>query len=169
MAEADSRRMIYRKAPPLPGLCAAEARAVTRALGIIERRYGRDTDSSEPLQPHSAKALARLHIGAEDREVFLALWLDSQHKLIAAERVSVGTLAMTTVYPREVVRSAITHNAAAVIFAHNHPSGSTMPSKADVSLTRVLTDALRLIEVAVLDHMIATFNNCISLKERGLM
>lgn len=170
MAVADSKRMNYRKAPPLPGLCAAEARAVSKAIRIIETRYGRRVSDAERMtDPSAAMSLARLSIGAENREVFLAMWLDAQHQLIVAERVAVGTLTQTAVYPREVVRAAIANNAAAVIFAHNHPSGHTKPSNADLSLTRVLTDALLLIDVKVLDHVIVSATESRSMKSCGLI
>lgn len=104
--------------------------------------------------PDIVKNYLRLSLAHERVEVFVALWLDAQHKLIEMQTLFRGTLTQTSVYPREVVRAALAKNAAAVILAHNHPSGGTLPSQADRSLTRTLKDALALIDVSVLDHCI---------------
>lgn len=96
----------------------------------------------------------RLAIGHERVEVFVALWLDTQHRLIDMQTLFRGTLSQTSVYPREVVRAAIDKNAAGVIFAHNHPSGQTTPSQADLNLTRALKQALALIDVQLIDHCV---------------
>ncbi|MBT7306578.1 MAG: DNA repair protein RadC, partial [Gammaproteobacteria bacterium] len=102
-------------------------------------------------------------------EAFGALYLDNQHRVITFEILSEGTIDGASVYPREVVRNTIRHNAAAVIFAHNHPSGVTEPSQSDYNITRTLKDALALIEVRVLDHIIVgDGENTTSLAERGL-
>jgi len=122
----------------------------------IARRALASEMAERPLlnSPDIVKDYLRLSLGHERVEVFVALWLDAQHRLIEMQTLFRGTLAQTSVYPREVVRAALAKNAAAVILAHNHPSGSTQPSQADRSLTRVLKDALALIDVAVLDHCI---------------
>ena len=97
------------------------------------------------------------------------LFLDAQHRVIETEEMFRGTLTQTSVYPREVVKAALTHNAAAVILAHNHPSGSTTPSRADELLTQTLKAALTLVDVRVLDHMVVTTGEVLSMAERGLM
>jgi DNA repair protein RadC len=110
----------------------------------------------------------RLTLGGLPHEVFLAMWLDAQNRLITTEELFRGTLTQTSVYPREVVKRALAHNAAAVILAHNHPSGVAEPSAADVSLTRVLKEALNLVDVRLLDHFIvAGTEQPLSLAERG--
>jgi len=131
---------------------AREERAIYRALRILERRM-RDsrtafTDST------CVRHWLQLHLADRDIEVFCGLFLDSQHRLIECEDLARGTLNSASVYPREVVKAALRHRAAAVIFAHNHPSGVAEPSDADRSLTKRLTDALALIDVSVLDHFV---------------
>ena len=99
-----------------------------------------------------------------------ALWLDAQHRLLAAEELFRGTLSQTSVYPREVVKKALAHNAAAVVFAHNHPSGVAEPSPADEALTRSLKQSLALVDVRVLDHfVVAGPSQPLSFAERGLL
>src|SRR6266850_7948247 len=102
-------------------------------------------------------------------EVDVVLLLDAQHRVIACEELFRGTLTQTSVYPREVVKAGLKQNAAAVIFAHNHPSGVAQPSHADELLTRNLKDALALIDVKVLDHFIVAGGQAISFAERGLL
>ena len=101
--------------------------------------------------------------------MFVCIWLDAQHKVLAVEEPFRGTLTQTSVYPREIVRAALRVNAAAVIFAHNHPSGVAQPSQADEMLTRSLVDALALVEVKVLDHFVVAGAQAISFAERGLL
>jgi DNA repair protein RadC len=110
-----------------------------------------------------------LHLAGYEREVFSALWLDAQHRLIAAEHLAVGTLTQTSVYPREVARRCLQVNAAAVIFAHNHPSGCAEPSQADLILTHALMGTLALFDVLVLDHFIVADSGVVSLAEMGLL
>lgn len=102
-------------------------------------------------------------------EQFCAAFLDNQHGVIAFEVISVGTINSTTVFPREVVKSALRNNAAAVIFAHNHPSGSTEPSHADIQLTQLLVSALRLVDIRVVDHLIIAGNQTTSMATLGLV
>ena len=101
--------------------------------------------------------------------MFVCIWLDAQHRVIEIEEPFRGTLTQTSVYPREIVKAALARNAAAVIFAHNHPSGVAQPSQADELLTRNLQEALALVEVKVLDHFIVAGNQAISFAERGLL
>ena len=119
--------------------------------------------------PGAVRDYLRLAISGRQHEVFVCLWLDAQHRVIACEEIFRGTLTQTSVYPREIVKSALKANAAAVIFAHNHPSGAAQPSQADELLTRNLKEALALVEVKVLDHFIIAGNQAISFTERGLL
>jgi len=119
--------------------------------------------------PSTVRDYLRLRLGHLPHEVFLALFLDAQNRLIAAEELFRGTLTQTSVYPREVVKRALAFNAAAVVFAHNHPSGVSEPSRADEMLTRTLKDALQLVDVRVLDHLIVGHSGTMSFAERGLV
>jgi DNA repair protein RadC len=119
--------------------------------------------------PQAVKHYLQLHIAARPHEVFAALFLDAQHRLIALEELFRGTLTQTSVYPREVVMRALHHHAAAVVLAHNHPSGCAEPSRADEAITQTLKAALALIDVRVLDHMIVTRGQTLSMAERGLL
>ena len=119
--------------------------------------------------PEAVKHYLQLHIAARPHEVFAALFLDAQHRLIALEELFRGTLTQTSVYPREVVMRALHHHAAAVVLAHNHPSGCAEPSRADEAITQTLKAALALIDVRVLDHMIVTRGQTLSMAERGLL
>lgn len=105
----------------------------------------------------------------EERGVFAVLYLDAQNRLIEAETPFFGTLTQTSVYPREIVRRALHHNASSVIFAHNHPSGKADPSQADMRLTCALKDALALVDVRVLDHFIVAGNMLLSFVEHGIL
>lgn len=117
--------------------------------------------------PAVVKDYLRLHLGGREEEHFVALWLDSQHKLIAEVSLFRGTLSQTSVYPREVVKSGLKLNAHSVIFAHNHPSGVTEPSMSDEMLTEHLKKALALVDIKVLDHMIVGDNQIMSFAETG--
>lgn len=126
----------------------------------------RDTFSS----PGKVRDWLRLKLATRPNEVFMALWLDAQNRLLKAEELFIGTLTQTSVYPREVVKTALAHNAAAVILAHNHPSGIAEPSRADEMLTRVLKEALAMVDVKLLDHFIVAGNTPpLSFAERGLL
>lgn len=109
------------------------------------------------------------HFAGKPYEVFVCLYLDNQHRVITVEDMFRGTIDGTAVYPREVVRRALTHNAAACIFAHNHPSGVAEPSMADQSITSRLKQALSVIDVRVLDHIVVGGSDVVSFAERGLM
>ena len=108
-------------------------------------------------------------LNGREHEVFVVLFLDAQHRLIAAEELFRGTLTQTSVYPREVVKRALYHNAAAVIFAHNHPSGVAEPSRSDEMLTNALKQALSLVDVMVLDHFVVAGSEMASMAERGVV
>ena len=119
--------------------------------------------------PQAVRDYLVLKLGSLTKEVFLVLFLDTQNRLLASEELFSGSLSETSVYPREVVKRALHHNAASVIFAHNHPSGIAQPSQADELLTKQLKQALALVEVGVLDHFIVAGNNTLSFAERGLL
>jgi len=119
--------------------------------------------------PRAVRDYLRLTLHACQREEFWCLYLDAQNRVIAAESLFAGTLTQTSVYPREVVKAALHHNSAGVIFAHNHPSGVAEPSNADELLTRTLKTALALVDIRVLDHMIIARDQVLSFAERGLL
>jgi len=119
--------------------------------------------------PQHVRDYLILRMGALSREVFLVMFLDAQNRLNATEEMFSGTLTQTSVYPREVVKRAMHHNAASVIFAHNHPSGVAQQSAADEMLTAQLKQALALVDVRVLDHFIIAGNQVLSFAERGLL
>lgn len=139
---------------------------IRAALAVLEERarYG-----SALTSPDAVRDYLRLRLSGMEHEVFVCIFLDSQHRTIATEEMFRGTLGQTSVYPREVVKAALRHNAAAVIFAHNHPSGVAQPSRADELLTRNLRDALALVDIKTLDHFIIAGPHCLSFAERGLI
>lgn len=119
--------------------------------------------------PEVVKRYLLSRFSGQEHESFLILFLDAQNRLIDLEEAFRGTLCQTSVYPREVVKLALRHNAAAVIFAHNHPSGVAEPSRADEMLTQSLRQALGLVDVKVLDHLIIAGGTALSMAERGLL
>lgn len=119
--------------------------------------------------PAAVRDCLRIHFAGREYESFVALFLDTNHRLIALDELFRGTLSQTSVYPREVVKAALHHNAGAVIFAHNHPSGEAEPSKADALLTTALKQALALVDVRVLDHFIVAGTDVVSFAEKGLL
>jgi DNA repair protein RadC len=141
-------------------------RLIQRALRVLEKRvqYGPVMQS-----PADTRSYLALRFAGQPREVFSVLFLDTRHRVLAVEDMFFGTLAGASVHPREVARRALELNAAAVIFAHNHPSGVPEPSEADKALTLRLRDALDLIEVRVLDHIVVGGAETISFAERGLL
>lgn len=146
-----------------------DQKIIKQALRILEER-ARYEDQVKLGSPTESRDFFRLRVGPLEREEFWAAWLDSQNQLIQFEQLFVGTLNQTSVYPREVVKSALSHNAAAVIFSHNHPSGLVEPSRADEALTTALKTALALVDVKVLDHIIVgPSGQSLSFAERGLV
>ncbi len=119
--------------------------------------------------PQVVKDYLQLQLGSLPHEVFAVLFLDAQHRLIKLDQMFTGTLSQTSVYPREVVKRALSRNAAAVILAHNHPSGVAEPSRADEFLTQTLKSALALVDVRVLDHLVVGQGVVVSFAERGLL
>jgi len=132
---------------------------------LKEEMQARDVLSS----PQQVRDYLCLRLGNLTREVFMVLFLDAQNRVLAQEELFSGTLTQTSVYPREVVKRALHHNAASVIFAHNHPSGLAQQSRADELLTSALKQALALVDIRVLDHFVVAGNNTLSFAERGLL
>ncbi len=153
-----------------PGLGSAKLAQLQAALELSRRALKEEMSSRDALSsPGAVRDYLRLSLSGREHEVFVALLLDAQHRVIACEEMFRGTLTQTSVYPREVVKCALRHNAAAVIFAHNHPSGVAEPSHADEILTRSLKAALTLVDVQVLDHFIVAGSRTMSFAERGLL
>jgi DNA repair protein RadC len=119
--------------------------------------------------PGAVKQYLQLHLAGKPHEVFAVLFLDAQNRLVAMEELFRGTLTQTSVYPREIVQRALHHHAASVVLAHNHPSGTVQPSRADEALTQTLKAALALIDVRVLDHVIVAPGDALSMAEKGLL
>ena len=136
------------------------------ARTILARRVRRGAAISNPR--HTREYL-RLHLAPRDHEVFAILFLDNRHRVIEFVPLFRGTIDGASVYPREVVKEALARNAAAVILAHNHPSGVAEPSQADELITTRIRDALALVDVRVLDHLVVTGNDIVSFAERGLL
>lgn len=141
-----------------------------RAVRALSEEAIKESDRPVSLNsPQAVRDHLRLALANKGHEVFVVLFLDAQHRLIAYEEMFRGTLTQTSVYPREVVKQALRHNSAAVILAHNHPSGVAEPSAADEMLTRALQSALTLIDVRVLDHIVVAGAKSVSFAERGLI
>jgi DNA repair protein RadC len=152
------------------GLGAAKSAQFAAVIELARRSSKEELKTGAALtSPGAVRDYLRLAIGGRPHEVFVCIWLDAQHRVVKFDEPFRGTLTQTSVYPREVVKLALQANAAAVIFAHNHPSGVAQPSQADELLTANLKDALALIEVKVLDHFIVAGNQAISFAERGLL
>lgn len=143
-----------------------ESQIVERAMEILLRK-ARKADAL--ASPQAVRDYLRLALSDKEHEVFVVVLLDAQHRVIECEELFRGTLTQTSVYPREIVKTALRHNAAAVIFAHNHPSGVAEPSHADELLTRSLKAALALVDVQTLDHFVVAGAQALSFAERGLL
>lgn len=144
-----------------------DERVLERAATILEERAAKFGDSVS--SPKAAADIACFRMGTLEHEAFSVFWLDAQNRMIRFEQLFRGTLTQTSVYPREVVKEAIRNNAAAAILVHNHPSGTLEASRADELLTRTLKDALALVDVRVLDHLIVSGNRSKSMAECGLV
>ena len=155
----------------LPGIGPAKASQLAATLELARRALASPMKAKDALaSPEAVRDWLRLSLANLPHEVFFALWLDAQNCLIASEELFRGTLTQTSVYPREVVKRALLHNAGAVILAHNHPSGLAEPSRADEVLTSSLKQALAMIDVKLLDHFIVAGNaRPLSFAERGLI
>lgn len=152
------------------GLGDAKRAQLAAVLELARRCLREEIGARDALtSPGAVRDYLRLALGAREHEAFIALFLDAQHRVLAAAELFRGTLMQTNVYPREVVKAALRANAAAVIFAHNHPSGVAQPSQSDELLTRQLKEALALVEIKVLDHFIVAGSQMLSFAERGLL
>ncbi|EHP4799773.1 DNA repair protein RadC [Salmonella enterica subsp. enterica serovar Sangera] len=148
-----------------PAFPVNEQRIIRRAIRLLEK-YQRNP-GEQFLDASLTKIWLQLRLARQEREIFMALYLDNQNRLLEHETLFLGTINNTEVHPREIVKSALRHNAAAVILAHNHPSGVTDASKADRTITNRIVNALDLVEVRVLDHFIIGDGNTLSFAEMG--
>jgi len=152
----------------LPGLGQAKYVQLQAVLALAQRHLGETLQRDTGLHsPEDTKRYLHSRLRDLPHEVFACLFLDSQHRVIRYEELFRGTLNGASVHPREVVKKTLQHNAAALIFAHNHPSGIAEPSHADRHLTRRLVEALELVEVRVLDHIVVGDSECVAFSERG--
>ena len=163
----DADRAAFVQAPGMGDAKYAQLQAV---LEMARRHLSERLARNDVLQnPDDTRRFLEMKLGAFPYEVFATLFLDNRHRVIAFEELFRGTIDGTSVHPREVVRRSLRHNAAAVIFAHNHPSGVSEPSHADQRITHRLRDALTLIDVRVLDHIVVGAGESTSLAERGML
>lgn len=154
----------------IPGMGPAKYAQLQAVIELARRAIREELHDTPSFDaPHAVSDYLKLHLGGRDTEVFVALFLDAQHRLIASEDLFRGTLTQTAVYPREVVKRALACNAAAVILAHNHPSGIAEPSQADRLLTDALKQALGLVDIRVLDHFVVAGGQALSFAQRGLI
>jgi len=152
------------------GLGPAKRAQFEAVMELARRSLKGSMRSTDALtSPGAVRDYLRLAIANREHEVFVCLWLDAQHRVIACDETFRGTLTQTSVYPREIVKAGLKANAAAVIFAHNHPSGVAQPSQADELLTRNLKEALSLVDIKVLDHFVVAGQHALSFAERGLL
>ena len=157
---------------PVPRLWdpwACPAAALPALAWALSRDPGVTEVYSAPGNPELAAHYVQMHLAHKPHECFAVLFLDTQHRLICMETLFTGTLDQASVYPREVAARALLLRAASVVLAHNHPSGNPDPSAADIALTRRLQQALALLDISVLDHLIVAQGHAVSLAQRGLM
>ena len=154
----------------IKGLGPAKRAEIAAVMELARRSLAQQLAQQPVLDsPQLVKDYLRLHIGALGHEVFCVMFLDAQHHLLAFEHMFRGSVTQTSVYPREVVKRSLQLNASAVVLAHNHPSGVAEPSRADEFLTQNLKSALRLVDVAVIDHLVIGQGGVMSFAERGLL
>jgi DNA repair protein RadC len=160
-----------KKLGSIKGLGGSAKRAELLAVMELARRALASQLADRPVfdNPDAVRDYLKLQLGELGHEVFAVLFLDAQHRLVAYEPMFAGTLTQTSVYPREVLKRALTLGAAAVVLAHNHPSGVAEPSRADEFLTQQLKNALAFIDVRVLDHLVVGRGGVVSFAERGLL
>jgi len=153
-----------------PGLGPAKYAQLQAVMELARRHLGEQLERETVFSnPDSVADFLLSELGQSKREIFGALFLDAQHRLIRWEKLFFGTIDAASVYPREVVVRALHHNAAAVIFAHNHPSGVAEPSEADKQITFRMQEALALLDIRVLDHLVVGGSNAVSMARRGLL
>jgi DNA repair protein RadC len=152
------------------GLGDAKYAQLQAVLEMARRALAEEMRQGDALaSPAAVRDYLRLALAGKAYEVFCVVFLDTQHRVLAVEELFRGTLTQTSVYPREVVKRALAHNAAALILAHNHPSGLAEPSRADETLTQALKSALALVDVNIIDHFIVGNGYAMSFAERGLL
>ena len=152
------------------GLGPAKRAELAAVIELARRALAQQLRQSPVFDaPQKVKHFLQLQLGAREHEVFAVLFLDAQHRLLKFDEMFRGTLTQTSVYPREVAKRALELGCAAVILAHNHPSGAAEPSRADEYLTQTLKSALQLIDVRVLDHLVVGHGEVVSFAERGLL
>ena len=149
------------------GVYLTDEEVISMAVAIINHRFGLKRASLN--SPSMVRDYLKLTLTSKEHEVFVCVFIDAQNRVIAVEELFRGTLTQTSVYPREVVKAALQHNCAAVILAHNHPSGVAEPSHADQCLTTSLKQALAVVDVKVLDHFIIAGDSALSFAERGML
>lgn len=154
----------------IKGLGPAKQTELLAVMELAKRAMSQQLQSREVMQnAASVQLFLQLHMAHKHHEVFAMMFLDAQHKLLCMETLFRGTLSQTSVYPREVVLRALHHHSAAVVLAHNHPSGSVHPSPADLHLTQTLKSALAMVDVRVLDHVIVGPGQAFSMAEQGVL
>lgn len=171
LAESGGLRALFVRTEPLPRLCGLGSAKACRLQAVLEvgrRCLGQELRRHETLRtPMDSAAFLRARMSDYPYEVFAVVFLDNRHRVIAFEEMFRGTIDGASVHPREVVRACLRHNAAAVIFAHNHPSGVAEPSESDRAITTELRQALSLVGVRVLDHFVIGADAPVSLAQRG--
>lgn len=151
--------------PALTALPLPTQRTIQRALALLENHLRKPGESFTSLD--AVRHWLRLQMAGLEREVFMALYLDNQHRLLAHETLFTGTINHTEIHPREVLKAALRHNSAAIIVAHCHPSGHAEPSHADRQITERLKKVLDLVEIRLLDHLVVGGMDIVSFTERG--
>lgn len=152
------------------GMGQAKYVQMQAVLEMSRRALKEEMKSGDALNsPRAVRDYLQLLLRGREQEVFMVIFLDAQHRVLATEELFHGTLTQTSVYPREVVKRALSHNAAAVILAHNHPSGVAEPSQSDRLLTDALKQSLALVDVRVIDHFIVASGGCLSFAEHGML
>ncbi|MCK9503109.1 MAG: DNA repair protein RadC [Porticoccaceae bacterium] len=184
LTAVDLARHLVQRFGGLRGLLSADKKTFCEARGLGEAKFVQLQAVLELARRHLGETLARdnvftspaavmeylqSQIGRRSQEVFVALFLDTRHRLICCEELFFGTIDGASVYPREVVKRALHHQASAVIFGHNHPSGIAEPSRDDEAITRRLKEALALVDIRVLDHVVVGAGCGVSMAERGLI
>lgn len=184
LSAVDLARQLLQRFGGLAAMLAANKKTFCEARGLGEAKYVQLQAVMELARRHLGEQLSREHIFSSPdlvgqfllsqlrdchQEIFAALFLDAQHRLIAWEKLFFGTIDSASIHPREVVKQALHHNAAAIIFSHNHPSGVAEPSESDQLMTQRLKDALMLVDIRVLDHVIVGSGYTVSMAERGVI
>lgn len=146
-------------------IASKEQRIIQMALCLLEKRVRKNTRQFKTSE--DTKSWLLLELSSLEREVFMVLYLDNQHRLIEKEVIALGGINSTEVHPREILKASLRHNAAAVILAHNHPSGWAEPSQADRHITDTLKNSLSQVDIRVLDHLVIGGDEVVSFAERG--